>query len=79
MNSISISETMKENILISPQPFAIVGGSSVAKVKMLVASSVSVVQYRNLHNTHNRESTSFVVDPDQICKVSILVSILTVQ
>ena len=45
MNSSSISETMKENILISPQPFAIVGGSSVAKVKMLVASSVSVVQY----------------------------------
>ena len=50
-NSSSISETMKENILISPQPFAIVG-CSVAKVKMLVASSVSVVQYRNLHNTH---------------------------
>ena len=74
-NSSSISETMKENILISPQPFAIVG-CSVAKVKMLVASSVSVVQYRNLHNTHNKESTSFVVDPDQICKVSILVSIL---
>ena len=63
---------MKENILISPQPFAIVG-SSAAKVKMLVASSVSVVQYRNLHNAHNKESTSFVVNPDQIFNVSILV------